>query len=190
MSVQYEDHLWNKVNELHERYKRQQNYSKNLSIVFTKIKEALYNFGKEMSNIVNKKYEMFEEKESSQNKALETLIFNLGIQGREYNDISEDLKVKIIEPIQNSFNPVFQKEKEYYNAYINSLNNYNKHKVYLDNSKKKYDSFVKTVEISIQNFVKIKLNKSSKDEISKMEKSISDNLDSAKNLENISLLGT
>jgi hypothetical protein len=54
---------------------------------------------------------MFEEKESSQNKALETLIFNLGIQGREYNDISEDLKVKIIEPIQNSFNPVFQKKK-------------------------------------------------------------------------------
>ena len=184
MSVQYEDHLWNKVNELHERYKRQQNYSKNLSIVFTKIKEALYNFGKEMSNIVNKKYEMFEEKESSQNKALETLIFNLGIQGREYNDISEDLKAKIIEPIQNSFNPVFQKEKEYYNAYINSLNNYNKHKVYLDNSKKKYDSYVKTVEISIQNYVKIKLNKSSKEEISKLEKSISDNLDSAKNLEN------
>ena len=136
MSIQYEDRLWNKVNDLHERYRRQHNYSKNLSIVFTRLQEAFFNFGKEITNLVNKKYELFEEKESSQNIALETLIHNLSIQGKEYNELSKELKEKIIEPIISSLNPVFNKEKEYFNSYNNSLNLYNKYKNYLETSKK------------------------------------------------------
>ena len=184
MSIQYEDRLWNKVNDLHERYRRQHNYSKNLSIVFTRLQEAFFNFGKEITNLVNKKYELFEEKESSQNIALETLIHNLSIQGKEYNELSKELKEKIIEPIVSSLTPVFNKEKEYLNAYNSSLNLYNKYKGYLENSKKKYYSSCKTSEISIQNYIKFKNdNKLTKDENPKMEKNISDNLEYSKTLE-------
>ena len=187
MSIQYEDRLWNKVNELHERYRRQYNCSKNLSIVFTKLQEAFFNFGKEITNLVNKKYILFEEKKSSQNKALDTLIFNLSIQGKEYNELSKELKEKIIEPIISSLNPVFNKEKEYFNSYNNSLNLYNKYKNYLETSKKKYDLSCKNSEISIQNYIKNKNNnnnKLTKEENTKIEKKISDNLENSKTLEN------
>ena len=184
MSIQYEDRLWNTVNELHERYRRQYNYSKNLSIVFTKLQEAFFNFGKEITNLVNKKYELFEEKESTQNQALETLIFNLSIEGKGYTELSKELKDKIVEPIISSLNPVFNKEKEYFNAYNNSLNLYNKYKGYLENSKKKYYISCKNTELLIQNYIKNKNNnKISKDENTKIEKNISENLEHSKNLE-------
>ena len=56
----YEEKLWGKVNELHLRYERQNQYLENLIDMFTQFQNVLYYFGKNLTKALDQNYQLFE----------------------------------------------------------------------------------------------------------------------------------
>ena len=52
----YEENLWGRVNELHLRYKRQNQNLENLIYMFTQFQNVLYYYGRDLTKAVDKNY--------------------------------------------------------------------------------------------------------------------------------------
>ena len=88
----YEENLWGRVNELHLRYKRQNQNLENLIYMFTQFQNVLYYYGRDLTKAVDKNYKLFEEQNTTQNHLLLQLMRNFKIQGEIFSNKYHNIK--------------------------------------------------------------------------------------------------
>lgn len=158
----YEEFLWGNIEEIHKRFKRQYDYTNNLIYVFTQYQNLLYYFSKEVNKIVDNHLQLYEEKNSTINNLLQSLMGNLKIQGnkfeRKYNEMNEIITTSLKE-IMNIIN---LNENDHYKHYIESKKNYDKSKEKLNNIHKNYINSIQKAEEKTINCIKSKFNNEEK----------------------------
>ena len=130
--LKYEEHLWNRFEALHERYRRQYNYLSNLKTIFTKYRAGISDFSKSNLNIVKAKYQL-EESNNSQNDALLSLVSNISKQGEAFDYFEKAMPGYIIQKLDSILDPVYYEEKDKYNNLKKAYSNY----IYAQNSVEK-----------------------------------------------------
>ena len=186
--MNYSEKFWNKFDFLHKRFKEQYTYTTNFLEILKKLQSAFYNFSKILYNILSKDLPLFDkekEKENSLNKTLQKFINNLTIQCNESSEISDYIKLKLIEPLDKEIEDQYIKEKNYYNELKKSLNSLNSYKNNLNETKIKFYKQAKIAEDLTFSTNKIKLENMilDKEDFQKNEEHYKKNLIIAKQFE-------
>ena len=114
--MSFDNNLWGKVFDLHERYKRQNNNLDNIIYLLTQFQNVLFYYGKDLQKAVNKNYTLFEEKNTTQNILLEALNSHIKLQGEIFSQKYNEINEHITQPSKNKFkNLKIQEEKDYNN---------------------------------------------------------------------------
>ncbi len=184
--LKYEEHLWNRFEALHERYRRQYNYLSNLKTIFTKYRSGISDFSKSNLNIVKAKYQL-EESNNSQNDALLSLVSNISKQGEAFDYFEKAMPGYIIQKLDSILDPVYYEEKDKYNNLKKAYNNY----IYAQNSvekaKKTFYNSASAAENQLRAVVKTKeidVSQANMETLNKLENKKNDLMNEAKNYEN------
>jgi hypothetical protein len=122
--MNYEDILWNKFEKLHERYKHQYEGLTNLIDMLSRMQTAGKEYSKTLKWIYNKNLPICEDKNTTQGRALESLRMDFSIQADEFDEMSDTMRTKVIEPCRVLVDQTYLKEKERYNDLKKALYNY------------------------------------------------------------------
>ena len=186
--LKYEDHLWNRFEALHERYRRQYNYLSNLKTIFTKYRSGISDFSKSNLNIVKAKYQL-EETNNSQNDALLSLVSNISKQGEAFDYFEKAIPGYIIQKLDSILDPVYYEEKDKY-KYNNLKKAYNNY-IYAQNSvekaKKTFYNSASAAENQLRVVIKTKeidVSQANIETLNKLESKKNDLINEAKNYEN------
>ena len=184
--LKYEEHLWNRFEALHERYRRQYNYLSNLKTIFTKYRAGISDFSKSNLNIVKAKYQL-EESNNSQNDALLSLVSNISKQGEAFDYFEKAMPGYIIQKLDSILDPVYYEEKDKYNNLKKAYSNY----IYAQNSvekaKKTFYNSASAAENQLRVVIKTKeidVSQANIETLNKLESKKNDLINEAKNYEN------
>ena len=184
--LKYEEHLWNRFEALHERYRRQYNYLSNLKTIFTKYRAGISDFSKSNLNIVKAKYQL-EESNNSQNDALLSLVSNISKQGEAFDYFEKAIPGYIIQKLDSILDPVYYEEKDKYNNLKKAYSNY----IYAQNSvekaKKTFYNSASAAENQLRVVIKTKeidVSQANIETLNKLESKKNDLINEAKNYEN------
>ena len=184
--LKYEEHLWNRFEALHERYRRQYNYLSNLKTIFTKYRAGISDFSKSNLNIVKAKYQL-EETNNSQNDALLSLVSNISKQGEAFDYFEKAMPGYIIQKLDSILDPVYYEEKDKYNNLKKAYSNY----IYAQNSvekaKKTFYNSASAAENQLRVVIKTKeidVSQANIETLNKLESKKNDLINEAKNYEN------
>ena len=170
MNIQYDEHLWGKVDFLHERYHKEHNYMNHFLEMITKFQLACSDFSKNIKNVLNKNLVLADSKESTLYKAMDSFRKCLLTHSQVFNETNESFKSTIIDPITKSINETFLKEKELYNHYTKNLSIYNNSKNSLQKVHHEFENRAKECENLVYNAKKSKMySLASQEQILKLE---------------------
>ena len=170
MNIQYDEHLWGKVDFLHERYHREHNYMNHFLEMITKFQLACSDFSKNIKNVLNKNLVLADSKESTLYKSMDSFRKCLLTHSQVFNETNESFKSTIIDPITKSINETFLKEKELYNHYTKNLSIYNNSKNSLQKVHHEFENRAKECENLVYNAKKSKMySLASQEQILKLE---------------------
>jgi L-fucose mutarotase/ribose pyranase (RbsD/FucU family) len=170
MNIQYDEHLWGKVDFLHERYHREHNYMNHFLEMITKFQLACSDFSKNIKNVLNKNLILADSKESTLYKSMDSFRKCLLTHSQVFNETNESFKSTIIDPITKSINETFLKEKELYNHYTKNLSIYNNSKNSLQKVHHEFENRAKECENLVYNAKKSKMySLASQEQILKLE---------------------
>ena len=156
--LKYEDELWGKVDFLHDRYKRKHLYISNFIEIITKYQNACLNFSKSLSSILNKNYQLLEEKNCTIYKSIESLISFINLESEEFNELFNSIKSNILEPTMKLLEELNHKEKELYTSFSKCRTQYNNYKPIVDKAQKEYENSIKLTEKVIHSAKQIETN--------------------------------
>ena len=157
MNIQYDEHLWGKVDFLHERYHKEHNYMNHFLEMITKFQLACSDFSKNIKNVLNKNLVLADSKESTLYKSMDSFRKCLLTHSQVFNETNESFKSTIIDPITKSINETFLKEKELYNHYTKNLSIYNNSKNSLQKVHHEFENRAKECENLVYNAKKSKM---------------------------------
>ena len=180
----YEEKLWGKVNELHLRYERQNQYLENLIDMFTQFQNVLYYFGKNLTKALDQNYQLFEEQDSTQNNLLLQLMRNFKCQSEIFNFKYTEIKQNITESKKKIFKKFYELEDEYYNNFLKSKRKYERRKEELDSSEKKYINSVQKAEEKTRKYFESLIKNDNENIINNNEKESENLLTKGKTYEN------
>ena len=178
--LKYEENLWGKVDFLHDRYHNLYSNLHQYLEMITKFQTAFHTFSKSISSISNKNYSIYSDKKFSLNPIIESIPKNISLHSKEFLEISEFIKSKVIDLTKISLNETFIKESNLYENYTKSKKIYNNNKINLEKSKNNYNDNVKSCENLILVAKTMKYNNTdSKKEIEKNEEKANEGLSDA-----------
>ena len=178
--LKYEENLWGKVDFLHDRYHNLYSNLHQYLEMITKFQTAFHTFSKSLSSISNKNYSIYSDKKLSLNPIIESIPKNISLHSKEFLEISEFIKSKVIDLTKISLNETFIKESNLYENYTKSKKIYNNNKINLEKSKNNYNDNVKSCENLILVAKTMKYNNTnSKKEIEKNENKANEGLSDA-----------
>ena len=168
--LKYEDNLWGRVDFLHNRYHKLYYNVNNYIEMLNKFQLGFQSFSKSLNSISWKNYQIYSEKKYSLYPVIGSIPKNISIHSKEFSEISDFIKTKIIEQAKFSLNETYLKEQNLYQNYINSKKNYSNSKIDLEKSKSNFNDNAKMCENYMINAKKMKYNNpDSKKEIEKNE---------------------
>ena len=183
--LKYEDNLWGRVDFLHNRYHKLYYNVNNYIEMLSKFQLGFQSFSKTLNSITNKNYQIYSEKKYSLYPVIGSIPKNISIHSKEFAEISDFIKSKIIDQAKFSLNETYLKENNLYQNYINSKKNYSNSKIDLEKSKSNFNDNAKICENFMINAKKMKYNNpSSKKEIEKNENLANERLSNVVNYEN------
>ena len=156
--MSFDNNLWGKVFDLHERYKRQNNNLDNIIYLLTQFQNVLFYYGKDLQKAVNKNYTLFEEKNTTQNILLEALNSHIKLQGEIFSQKYNEINEHITQPSKNKFKNLKIQEEEDYNNFKDAQKLYENIMEKLQNSEKNYQKYLKIAEENTKKYVESKLN--------------------------------
>ena len=156
--MSFDNNLWGKVFDLHERYKRQNNNLDNIIYLLTQFQNVLFYYGKDLQKAVNKNYTLFEEKNTTQNILLEALNSHIKLQGEIYSQKYNEINEHITQPSKNKFKNLKIQEEKDYNNFKDAQKLYENIMEKLQNSEKNYQKYLKIAEENTKKYVESKLN--------------------------------
>ena len=156
--MSFDNNLWGKVFDLHERYKRQNNNLDNIIYLLTQFQNVLFYYGKDLQKAVNKNYTLFEEKNTTQNILLEALNSHIKLQGEIFSQKYNEINEHITQPSKNKFKNLKIQEEEDYNNFKEAQKLYENIMEKLQNSEKNYQKYLKIAEENTKKYVESKLN--------------------------------
>ena len=149
--MKYENELWGKGEFLHERYKKKHLYISNFIDIITKFQNSCLNFSKSLLLIISRKYQLLEEKDNSIYNTVQKLLSFIELQSQEYNELYDNIKTNILEPTIKVLEELNRKEKDLFNLYLKSKNQYINSKTNLEKAQKEYENSIKICEKVIHN---------------------------------------
>ena len=152
----YEQHLWNKFETLHNKYKHQYDCTNHLIQMLNSMITASKTYSKDLKWIFSKNLAVAENPASTEGKALDSMRFNFSIQGDEFNEMGEQLKIKVLDPCKKIIDSTFNKEKDKYNELKKSLAKFNDQVAYMEKMRQKFELSAKGAERAIISAKKIK----------------------------------
>lgn len=183
--LKYEDNLWGKVDFLHSRYHNIYSNLYQYLEMMSKFQLAFFNFSKSISSISHKKYRIYSDKKLSLYPVIGSIPKNISLHSKEFFEISEFIKDKVIEQAKISLSETYSKENNLYLNYIKSKRNYNNSKIDLEKSKNNFNDNAKICENLMVNAKTMKYkNIVSKKEIEKNENKANVGLTDAISYEN------
>jgi hypothetical protein len=170
MSIIYEQHLWNKIDFLHERYHKEHTQMSHFLEIISKFQLACLEFSKSLKTVLNKKLKLADSEESTLYKSMESFTKCLLTHSQLFNETNESIKSNLIEPITKVINDSFQKEKEMYNSYCKIRTIYTNSKSSLQKIHKEFESRAKECETLVYNAKKTKMySLANQEQITKLE---------------------
>ena len=154
----YDEELWGKVEFLHDRYKRKHLYVSNFIEIINKFQNACLSFSKSLMLIINKNYQLLEEKNNSIYTTIENLLSFINLQSQEYNELFINIKSSILEPTNKLLEELNHKEKELYTLYLKSRTQYHNSRASLEKAQKEYENSIKMCEKAIFNSKSLEIN--------------------------------
>ena len=154
----YDEELWGKVEFLHDRYKRKHLYVSNFIEIINKFQNACLSFSKSLMLIINKNYQLLEEKNNSIYTTIENLLSFINLQSQEYNELFINIKSSILEPTNKVLEELNHKEKELYTLYLKSRTQYHNSRSSLEKAQKEYENSIKMCEKAIFNSKSLEIN--------------------------------
>ena len=184
MEEKYEEQLWGKIDFLHEK-SRQQHYGLNIFLeVISKFNIIISDFSKSIENIKNRKSQIFDEKDTTIYKLYRSFKQNLKFHIDEFKECSNHMKLTIIDPMTQTIEEKYTKEKDLFNQYSKVKNLYNNSKVILEKSRKEFENSAKLCEKNIFNLEQLKLyDFKSEADVAKLEERAKLSITSTKSLE-------
>lgn len=170
MSIIYEQHLWNKIDFLHERYHKEHTQMSHFLEIISKFQLACLEFSKSLKTVLNKKLKLADSEESTLYKSMESFTKCLLTHSQLFNETNESIKSNLIDPITKVINDSFQKEKEMYNSYCKIRTIYTNSKSSLQKIHKEFESRAKECETLVYNAKKTKMySLANQEQITKLE---------------------
>ena len=170
MSIIYEQHLWNKIDILHERYHKEHTQMSHFLEIISKFQLACLEFSKSLKTVLNKKLKLADSEESTLYKSMESFTKCLLTHSQLFNETNESIKSNLIDPITKVINDSFQKEKEMYNSYCKIRTIYTNSKSSLQKIHKEFESRAKECETLVYNAKKTKMySLANQEQITKLE---------------------
>ena len=170
MSIIYEQHLWNKIDFLHERYHKEHTQMSHFLEIISKFQLACLEFSKSLKTVLNKKLKLADSEESTLYKSMESFTKCLLTHSQLFNETNESIKSNLIDPITKVINDSFQKEKEMYNSYCKIRTIYTNSKYSLQKIHKEFESRAKECETLVYNAKKTKMySLANQEQITKLE---------------------
>ena len=185
--LKYEENLWNRFEQLHERYRRQYNYLTNLKTIFNKYKSNCSDFAKSNNNIIKTKYQLSDDNKTTQYEAYQSLLLNILKQSEAFDDLEKSIPNYIIKKLDSLLDPIYYEEKEKYNILKKTLNNYNSAKNSVEKAKKIFYNSASAAENQIRAVIKSKeidVTQANIETLNKLEQKKNDLINEAKNYEN------
>ena len=181
----YENNLWGKVDFLHNRYYKLHFNVNNYIEMLSKFQLAFQTFSKSIDSISTKNFQIYSEKKYSLYPVIGSIPKNISIHSKEFNEMSEFIKSKIIDQAKISLNETYLKENSLYQNYIKSKKNYKNMKIDLEKSKNNFNDNAKICENLMVNAKSMKYNNSSsKKDIEKNEIIVNEKLSNVVSYEN------
>ena len=170
MSIIYEQHLWNKIDFLHEIYHKEHTQMSHFLEIISKFQLACLEFSKSLKTVLNKKLKLADSEESTLYKSMESFTKCLLTHSQLFNETNESIKSNLIDPITKVINDSFQKEKEMYNSYCKIRTIYTNSKSSLQKIHKEFESRAKECETLVYNAKKTKMySLANQEQITKLE---------------------
>ena len=183
--LKYEDNLWGKVDFLHTRYHNLYSNLHQYLEMINKFQASFLTFSKSLSSITSKHYKIYSDKKLSLYPVIGSIPKNISLHLKEFLEISEFIKSKVIEQAKISLSETYANENNLYQDYIKSKRIFTNSKIDLEKSKNNFNDNAKICENLIINAKKLKLNNSvSKKEIEKNENKANEGITDARNYEN------
>ena len=156
MEEKYEEQLWGKVDFLHEKSKQEHNCLNMLLEIISKFNVIISDFSKSIDNIKNRKSKIIDDKDTTIYKLSHSFKQNLKFHIDEFKECSNHMKLTIIDPMSQTIEEKFTKEKDLFNQYNKIKNLYTNSKVALEKSRKEFESSAKLCEKNIFNLEQLK----------------------------------
>ena len=183
MTEKFEEKLWGRIDFLHEKYRKDYTRLQNFGEILTKFQNACQDFAKSLNNAINKKYQIIEEKPSTMYNLIQSLMVYYSQHVTEYTETYTIIKTRIIGPVIQVMDDLYSKEKEMYNAYCKTKNQYNSLKNNLEKIQKEYENNAKLCENILSTYSKLKLysfNNTPNEEMIKYEEKVKNSIANAK----------
>ena len=181
--MNFEDNLWGKVIDLHERYKRQNDNINNIIYLLTQFQNVLYYYGRDLKKAANKNLTLFEENNTTQSFLLQAFLNNLKIQGENFSRKYNEIKEIITEPSKKIFKDLNNKEEKDFNNFIKTQKSYEKLLDKMKSSEKNYQQYVQIAEENTKKYVESQLNNKNEEDILYNEEVSENSLIDANNYE-------
>lgn len=156
--MKYENELWGKVDFLHERYKKKHIYVSNFIEIINKFQNSCLNFSKSLLIIINKNYQLLEEKNNSIYNTIQNLLSFINLQSQEFNELFINIKTSIFEPTTKLLDELNRKEKELFISFAKARTQYNNSKISLEKNQKDFENSTKICEKAICNSKSLDIN--------------------------------
>ena len=184
MNEKYEEKLWNHIDFLHQKSKRQQISFNYLMDILNKFQDACFEFSKNIQNILIKSHEIIENHSTTMYDTSEKFISFIEDFSKEFKEAQNNIKVQILDQILKKTNEEFNKEKDLYNSYNKFRIQFNNSKLAMEKNQKTYENSMKLCENIIINGKKMDLLLYTKEEEKiKNNKNINNSIKEAKHAE-------
>ena len=132
--LKYEDNFWGKTEFLHNQYKKNCSYYKDLIEIIEKIKKAYSSFSETIYGLFNKKSYFIEDQTSSFYALFQSFQCLIKSQSQQFNELSNIILKEIIEPYKKKGST--EKDEENLYKELNDINKLlKKSKLTLDEKK-------------------------------------------------------
>ena len=155
--LKYEDNLCGKVDFLHDRFKYNIGYHKELIELIDKIKKAYLSFSTSLKNICVKKYSHLENKSSIFYQLFLGFIEHLKIESQEYKDLSDKITNQLTES-SNLISNLDKKEDTLYKEFTSLRKEFRNSFSKFEEKKKIYNKKMEETEKAINELKSIKVN--------------------------------
>ena len=155
--LKYEDNLCGKVDFLHDHFKYNIGYHKELIELIDKIKKAYLSFSTSLKNIYVKKYSHLENKSSIFYQLFLGFIEHLKIESQEYKDLSDKITNQLTESL-NLISNLDKKEDTLYKEFTSLRKEFRNSNSKFEEKKKIYNKKMEETEKAINELKSIKVN--------------------------------